>query len=294
VKDSLKIRPISIVTGGNSGIGKEVVRELARAGYRVAIVDKNDSQRTKQEIEDEISGSLIDTYISDLSEPDDIRSLAKKLLQEYDHIDLLVNNAGKHLVHFETNSLGVEMNFALNCLSHFLLTRLLINGLLRSEHGRIINIASEAHRFPGHFRFDDTNTEKENIIYAYGKAKLGTILLTKAFARKLENTNLSINAVCPGLVASDNYKSFVPSWLMTTTKSLASINIMSTPAKGAELPVSLALSGKYKGVSGEYFSSNSLMKMLPANKCSEDNLVQDKMWQLAEKMTGLTSFTLAE
>ena len=129
---------VCLVTGGTSGIGKETARELAKLGASVVIVGRNVERAITAvtEIQKETGNNSIEFIIADLSSQAAIHNLADKFLASYRKLDVLINNAGKIFVSRQTSVDGIEMTFALNHLSYFLLTRLLIDSLLLASPTR--------------------------------------------------------------------------------------------------------------------------------------------------------------
>jgi len=264
---------ICVVTGTCSGIGQQIAYTLLATGHYVIMIDKFHPDNTITEMT-KMNPKGFEFHLADLSDQKSIHSLSLNLTKKYPSIDILVNNAGRHIVERETSIDGFEMNFALNCLGTASLTLHLLSSLQRAPSGRIVNIASEAHRFPGRFNFDDINTEKETMLYAYGKSKFGIILFTKALAKKLEGSSVTVNAVCPGLVSTNIFQNFLPRWLAALFGSLSHIGLMATAKDGARMPVELCCDSTYNAASGKFYGSHSLLKHVSVNK--KTNIVEDQ------------------
>jgi len=267
------VNKICVVTGTCSGIGQQIAYKLLRAGHYVIMIDKSHPNETISEMT-RMKPKGFEFHLADLSDQKSIQSLAVILTEKHSSIDILVNNAGRHIVKRETSIDGFEMNFALNCLGTASLTLHLLDSLQRAPSGKIVNIASEAHRFPGKFNFDDINTEQEPMLYAYGKSKFGIILFTKALAKKLEGSSVTVNAVCPGLVSTNIFQNFLPRWLASLFGSLSYIGLMSTAKDGAKMPVKLCCDPAYNTVSGNFYGSHALLKYLSVNR--KTNTVEDQ------------------
>lgn len=278
-----------IVTGANSGIGKVTARALARRGAHVVIVDIHDAEATAADIRTDVPSARIDTLVADLSSQQEVRALADTINHRYEHIHVLVNNAGRHLMRRETSVDGLEMNLALNCLSPFLLTHLLLDKLVASSPARIVNVASVAHRVPGRFNFDDLNTERETMYYAYGKSKIANILWVKAMARRLRGTGVTINAVCPGLVATNIFDNYLPPWFSQVAPGLARLGLMASAEEGARMQIALASDAEFEGVSGCYYSSHPLARRLPPQPRTLDESLQERVWEVAIGLTGVSA-----
>ncbi len=280
---------ICVVTGANSGIGKETALELARRYAHLVIIDIVQANTVAAEITAEMPKAVIDLFVADLSDQQQVHRVANEIDQKYNKIDVLINNAGRHIVRRETSTDGFEMNLALNCLAPFLLTQLLLDKLIPAVPSCIVNVASEAHRVPGRFSFDDINTENESMIYAYGKSKIANILWMKALSRRLEGTGVTINAVCPGLVATNIFDNYFPKWVGKFLKIIAPIGVMATAKQGARMQISLATGEKHEGISGEYFGSHSLLRHFSAHRRTNDITLQEEMWDLVTDLTGLSN-----
>ena len=141
---------ICVITGANSGIGKITARELAKQGSHVVMLCRNEekAEQAKEEILRICGHSRVDIILADLASIEQIRSAAERVNKEYPKIDVLVNNAGLMTDNKRnTTEDGFEMTFGVNHLAPFLLTQLLLDKIVASEQGNIINVSSEAHRF---------------------------------------------------------------------------------------------------------------------------------------------------
>ncbi|MDP6797848.1 MAG: SDR family oxidoreductase, partial [Candidatus Krumholzibacteria bacterium] len=194
---------LCLVTGASSGIGFETARGLAREGERVLILGR-DEERTAQaatKIYEESRAEVI-PLVADLSSQKEISSLAAQLRLKYSKLDLLVNNAGAVFPQRRLSGDGIEMTFALNHLSYFLLTREL-EGLLRAAApSRIVNVASAMH---ARARFDIEDLQCEKLYRpwdAYARSKYANLLYNFELSRRLEGSGVSTNAAHPGLVNS--------------------------------------------------------------------------------------------
>ncbi|MCG8668089.1 MAG: SDR family NAD(P)-dependent oxidoreductase [Pseudomonadales bacterium] len=269
--------PNYLVTGANSGIGKEIALALLKTGANIIVIDKVKADELLSESSVRQNKGTIDAYIADLSSTVSIKDVVEQISTKYSHIDALVNNAGRHLMAREESVDGYEMNFALNCLGSFTLTWLLLDKLKAAQAGRIINISSEAHRVPGHFDMNDINTNNAPMSYAYGRSKFGVILWTKALARKLQDTSVTVNTVCPGLVKTQIFENFVPKWLLPFTVLMTKVGLMATPEQGSRKPVELLLSQKHKDSTGKFYGSHAVLKQFSENKGTDNQQLQNEL-----------------
>jgi NAD(P)-dependent dehydrogenase (short-subunit alcohol dehydrogenase family) len=175
-------RKICIVTGSNSGIGKQTAMALADNGAHVVMIVRSEErgEEARQEIIRETGNESIDMLLADLSSMEQIRNVTAQFKEKYDRLDVLINNAGAIFWKRKETDEGFEMTFALNHLAPFLLTYELIDVLLDSEPSRIVNVSSGAHT-RGEIDFDDLQSKEDyGALGAYSSAKLMTIAFTYA------------------------------------------------------------------------------------------------------------------
>ncbi len=195
---------VSVITGATSGIGRIAAAGLARRGDVVILVGRDQArgQATLDQLVSETGNQAVSFLVADLSSMAEVRRLADLIRTRHDRIDLLVNNAGALFQQRQETIDGLEMTFALNHLAYFLLSDLLVEPLRRSGAGRVISVASAAHR-NAVLDFDDLQlTHGYSGWRAYQRSKLANILFTHAFARR--HTASGLTAVClhPGFVAT--------------------------------------------------------------------------------------------
>jgi len=272
-----------LVTGATSGIGKVTARDLAEQGASVVIVGRNQekSKRTVEQIQQETGNAQVEYLLADLSIQEDIRHLAEKYTDRYDRLDILINNAGAIFFSRKETREGFEITFALNHLGYFLLTNLLLDLLRRSAPARIINVSSEAHRGAS-INFDDLQfEEKYSPMRVYGQSKLANILFTYELHRRLDNENLTVNALHPGFVASNfGRNAGVLGKIMMPILHL----FARSPKRGAQTSIYLASSPEVEGISGKYFIDKQ-----PATSSEEsyDLQIAARLWKISEELTGL-------
>jgi len=274
---------VCVVTGTCSGIGQQIAYKLLGLGHYEIMIDKFRPNDTINEMT-KVNPRGFEFHLADLSDQQSIQSLSVNIIEKHPSIDILVNNAGRHIVEREISIDGFEMNFALNCLGTASLTLHLLESLQRAPSARIVNIASEAHRFPGRFNFDDINTEKESMLYAYGKSKFGIILFTKALAIKLKDSSVTVNSVCPGLVSTNIFLNFLPRWLAALFGSLSHIGLMATAKDGAKIPVKLCCDPTFNVVNGNFYGSHSLLKHVSANEKTNNIEDQKRFFNLCQSI----------
>lgn len=160
---------VTLVTGANAGMGKAIATDLAHQGATVVMVcrDARKGEEARREIARATGNDAVDLLIADLSSQQAIRRLAKKFQGRYPRLDVLVNNAGTHVQERRLSPDGIEMNLAVNHLSAFLLTNLLLDTLRASAPARIINVASAS--MTKTIDLDDRQSERTFVPFAvYG------------------------------------------------------------------------------------------------------------------------------
>lgn len=269
-----------IITGSNSGIGKEAAHNLAKSGHRILMLcrDSEKSKQVQREIISQSGNENVFLIPIDLADPVSIRSAVAQIKRENPVIDVLVNNAGIYKVKRQETPGGVEMTLAVNFLAPFMLSQMLLENLQASGNGRIINLVSELYK-NGSIDFDNLMLEKGyKAGDAYANAKLATVLYTVALAKKIENTGLCVNAMHPGVLATDTFRDYPA--LLTKVLNL----FLEKPHKGGERIAYLAISDEVQAVSGKYFYKSEARPIELPNLASGTT---EKLWQLAEELTGL-------
>lgn len=271
-----------LVTGGSSGIGRETARALARGGASLLLVSRSSGPGAEvaEQLRRETGNPDVHFYPADLSSQAEVRRVAAEVKREHERLDVLVNNAGAVFSERKTSADGVEMTFALDHLSYFLLTVLLLEPLLKSPAPRVVNVASSAANFTN-LDFDDLLKNKRYRSFeAYSQAKLANIVFTFQLERFLQNTPATANVMHPGFVASGFGGGASGNLFLRLTRPLAK-----TPAQGAETAVYLASSPEVKGVSGRYYVDK---KPAAAPKTAYDRQVQARLWRRSRELVRLT------
>jgi len=272
-----------ILTGASRGIGRETALALGKMGADLSLIvrDPERGKAVAEEVRAAAGGSSapdVEVFIADLSSIADVRRVGAEVLAKHDRIDVLVNNAGALLMERQVTKDGYEATFATNHLGYFVLTKVLLDAVKKAPAGRIVNVASEAHR-GGSMKFDDLMGEKKfSGWFAYSASKLANILFTAELARRLEGTNVTTNCLHPGVIASGfahNNKGFVG-----FLAKLASPFLMSSE-NGAKTTLFLATDPSVATTSGLYFDKSKPRK--PSRE-ARDAAVAKRLWDVSEEL----------
>ncbi len=277
---------VCLITGASSGIGRATTLELAKMGATVVMAcrNKEKSELVQKQIQELSNNPNIDLLIVDLASQDSIREFVRDFKEKYQRLDILINNAGAYFTKRSVTKEGVEMTFAVNYLSRFLLTNLLLDVLEQSAPSRIINVAGAYHA-KGEINFDDLQLEDGyNGSKANNQAKLADVLFTYELARRMEGTGVTVNCLHPGAIKTDILEKD------TDFKGVAKIFykmvkiFFKSPEKGAETPVFLATSPEVQQITGKYFVNKKMTKSAP--KTYDDDLAK-RLWEQSVELTDL-------
>jgi retinol dehydrogenase 14 len=278
---------ICLVTGATSGIGEATALALARQGATVIGVgrDPGKCSRSAQRICRATGNPSVRFMLADLSVQSQLRDLARQFKSDYRRLDVLINNAGARFLSRQVSADGFEMTFALNHLGYFHLTNLLLGELKRSGRGRIVNVASDAHRVCPGFNFEDLQGDRSyDGKTAYAQSKLANLMFTYQLHRLLEGTAVTANAADPGnvLTGFSRNNGFV-SWARHLMGSWSNGKLVG-PAQGARTSIYLASSPEVEGISGNYFRNGEIAK---SSSVSYDAEAAKRLWEISLEMTHL-------
>ena len=247
-----------LITGASDGIGKETAKTLAKQGHRIIIHGRN-KQKTEtafEEIKRESGNQYIDMYVADFLSLSEVKEFADTIKQKYDHLDVLINNAGAQFTNTrETTSEGHEKTMVINVLAPFLLTTLLLDLLKKSKSARVVTVSSASHAMG---KIDLNDIEFENgysMSRAYGVTKKYIIWIMQHFVIEMKNAgigNITFNSVHPGSTAT--------SLARESSKMLAFRIIMflwqpmmNSMEKAINPSIKCATAPELEGVTGKYF-----------------------------------------
>jgi NAD(P)-dependent dehydrogenase (short-subunit alcohol dehydrogenase family) len=277
---------ICIVTGGNSGIGKETALALAEKGATVVMVVRNQDKGEKAlaEIIEKTGNKSVSLMLCDMSSKASIRDFSKEFKKKYSRLEVLVNNAGGEFSKREVTPEGFERTFAVDYLAPFLLTHELLDLLKASVPSRIINVSSGLAK-NGKLNFDDLQSVKEyKGMQVYSNAKLMLMMFTYELARRLEGTGVTANVLMPGFVATNLGKN---SGSLRSSIMFKMVRPMQINAKkGAETSVYLASSDEVRDVTGKCFAKKKESATCIA---SYDESLQKRLWNETTTMLNLSS-----
>jgi NAD(P)-dependent dehydrogenase (short-subunit alcohol dehydrogenase family) len=277
-------KPIVVITGANSGIGKATAIKLAKTGAHIIMVCRN-QERGKEALDDVIKGSnsnIVELMLCDLSSFQSIHQFCEELKQKFDQIDVLIHNAGAIYPKRKVSSDGFELQFQVNYLAPFLMTHLLLDSIKKAK-GRIISVSSGIHKI-GKMHDNMINLEKGYRPFkAYAQSKLAITMFTVELAERLKNTGVTVNCLHPGGVRTkigiDRETGF-GTFITTLFKPF-----FITPEEGAETSVYLATSNEVATTTGQYFYKKKISKMSKHALTKES---REKLWLNSLKWTNLT------
>lgn len=273
---------VMIVTGATNGIGRVTAHVLAQTGATVVLVGRSQERlaRTTDEIRVDTPHARLDTICADLSTQAEVIAVADTIKSRYDRIDVLLNNAGAFYTQRQISVDGIEMTWALNHMAPFLLTNALLDLFRASAPARIITVSSMAHQaarmnfadIEGAVRFSGWN--------AYAQSKLANILFTYELADRLQQTDITVNCLHPGFVATGfaHNNTGVVAWANGILQRYFAVS----PEKGAETSIFLATSPSVAQVTGRYFVDCNAVSSAPQ---SYDVTSRRRLWEMSLQMT---------
>ncbi len=279
-----------IVTGASSGLGKEACRVLAGKNATVIMAVRNieKGEIVAKEIIVKSPRAKIEVYKLDLSSMESIKNFAGNFKNKFDHLDILINNAGVMMCPYSKTKDGFEIQMGTNHLGHFALTGFLMPLLKSTKGSRIVATSSMAHQM-GNIDFNDLNWEKRkyNTQRAYGDSKIANLYFTYELARKFkdEKNRPTVTAAHPGWTQTE---------LQRHSGFFNFLNpIFGQSVKKGTLPtLRAAVDPEVKP--GDYYGPGGFMEMqgypvkVKSNKRSHDQEAAKRLWQLSEQMTGVS------
>lgn len=267
-----------VVTGPTSGIGKEIAVQLGALGAELVLGcrDVEKGSRVAEEISRNNKSESISVMHIDTSSVQSIREFAGLYREKYPRLEILINNAGVNRAEQprQNSTDGIELTFATNVLGYYLLTRELLDLLKAGAPSRIVNVASAFASDPdlGDVQFEHRPYDG---MKAYAQSKACDRMLTWAFARRLEGSGVTANAMAPGLVPGTNLFSRMSAETREDLQRRGNTSI----EQGADTAVWLASSPDVEGVSGKFFEKRK------ESPCPfRDSKAEEKLWDICERL----------
>lgn len=282
----------AVVTGANTGIGRETARVLALRGASVTMAcrDLDKAKRARDEIVTRGGGAIAADQLElgelDLASLASVRRFGARFIESGRPLHLLVNNAGVMLPHLRRTSDGFEAHLGINHLGHFLLTRLLLPALQASAPARVVCVASDALAAASlDGRFADLNWESRRFsgFRSYGDSKLMNVMFAVELTRRSKGTGVVANALHPGVVKTELGRD--QPWYFSLA-ALLMLPILKDPARGASTTLYVATAPEYADRGGLYFSDNA-EKRVP--RLAQDARACSRLWEISSELTGLAS-----
>ena len=266
-------KKLVLITGATDGIGKQTAFELIQQGARVLVHGRTakKAQATQEELRDLTKSDYIEALHGDVGSLPEMRVMAQQVAAKHQRLDVLLNNAGVFAKERTLTPDGFELTMGVNHFGHFTLTHALLPLLRQSTQGRVINLSSIAHS-RGDLDLDDLTFAKHFDGYqAYAASKLANILFTYALARRLNQTNITVNAIHPGVISTK---------LLTQAFGISGGGL----AQGAATSVLLATDPAFSKVTGRYFADR---RESPSSQRSHNQDLQEKFYALSCQLTGV-------
>jgi len=284
-----------IVTGANTGIGKETALDLARRGGRVILACRsiqrgNDAaDYIREQLTLEKATQDVRVMKLDLSSLASVRQFVEEFKKKEKRLDILVNNAGVAWIDTETTEDGFELVFAINHLGPFLLTNLLLDVIKQSAPSRIVTVSSAIHEWTKNYsiQFDDLMFKKEySAINAYAQSKLANVMFSSHLGKTLEGTGVTTYSLHPGSIRTELGRQLT----IAKTPGLSHmLHILTWPfvkdsTEGAQTQICCAVDEDLANESGKYYSD--CKEVEPAMEAKKDDDAQ-RLWDVSAKLVKL-------
>jgi NAD(P)-dependent dehydrogenase (short-subunit alcohol dehydrogenase family) len=276
---------VVVVTGASSGLGLESAKQLARQGAEVVMIcrDRTRGEHARAQIESVATGRPPVLMLADLSVQSEVRRVADEVKGRYDHVDILINNAGNAFNSRQLSADGFELTWATNHLAPFLLTDLLLPALIAAPDGRVVNVTTEV--YSRKLDFDNLEGQRKySWMGAYRISKLGVVLFTTELARRIEGSGVTVVAVSPGPTRT-NFGGGGPSGLLGVVFGV----LKHTPAlksaeRAAEGIVWAATAPELVDTSAALYMNR---KRLTLKGAATDSMLAARLWAISEKQTSV-------
>ena len=266
-----------LLTGCNSGIGKETLRVLAKRGAHVIAAAR--TLEKAQAACNEVGGETT-PVACELSEPASVQACAAQVIALGRPLDAIICNAGIMALPTLNQKFGYELQFFTNHIGHFMLVTSLLDSL--AAQGRVVMVSSDAHhRAPREgIQFDNLTGEREyGALANYGQSKLANLLFANHLAKRLEGTGKTANSLHPGVIHTNLARSMNP--IAKGALAIAAPLVLKSVAEGAATQCYLAVHPNVEGVAGKYFSDCNVGK---SSRHGRDVEMAAKLWEVSEQI----------
>jgi retinol dehydrogenase 12 len=284
----------ALVTGANTGLGKETARVLALRGAHVVMACRNQekAEAARRELIDGSNGAISEEQLQllelDLNNLAATRAAAENFLALDMPLHILVNNAGIMIPMERRTDDGFEAHFGINHLAHFLFTNLIVDSLKKAEGARVVVLSSAAQSFAS-MKADlkDLNWEerKHSGMRSYGDSKLMNVMFAREFNRRHRDDGIVANSLHPGIIGTELARDQEFIFILT---GIFAFPFMKSVPQGAATSVFVATSPEYQDNGGHYFV-NCQRRPRPDNKLALDEAVCRRLWAISEELTGFAS-----
>ncbi len=273
-----------LITGVTGGIGRALIKLFVSHGAKVIGVARNPEkiEKLRKEVIDLHPEAKMDFVRCELSSIGEIKKCVTKITEKISCLDILINNAGGYFSKRYTTEDGYELTFALNYLSPFILTNLLLPVIKKSKEGKILNITSIEEKH-GKLRFNDLQSKKFYFgLRAYAQSKLALVMFTRELAEKLKNTTVKVNAIHPGIVKTNIAHESLS--IQSIAYRFLKYTIAIPPERAAEY-ILFALTDKhFSEMTGAYIKKR---KLANPNPISGDKSLREKLWNISLELSKL-------
>lgn len=274
-----------LLTGATSGIGLSAARKIAPSGVTLTLVGRNQAKldATVAELTQASGNTRISGLWADLSSMAETRALAAAYMARHDRLHVLLNNAGAIFTDRAETPEGLERTLALNHMAYFELTRALLDVLRASAPARVVNVASQLHE-SGKMQFDDLGLSRNFApLRAYAQSKLANVMFTFEMAERVRQDGITVNALHPGVVASNFGKSNpglvgrITGGVLWTMQNVFGVST----DKGSDTLVHLASAPEVAGETGKYWYKRQITKV---SQDAQDRAQWARLWAESERL----------
>jgi NAD(P)-dependent dehydrogenase (short-subunit alcohol dehydrogenase family) len=283
---------VIIVTGANCGLGFASSKEFARKGAKVIMACRSmeKGQAALNQIIKEIPNASAEVMWLDLARLKSIHQFAKEFKAKYNHLDVLLNNAGIMFTPYGKTEDGFEQQFGVNHLGHFALTGHLLDVLKKTSKSRVVNVSSSGHTM-GEMDFDDLMFENNGYgrQKAYGRSKLANLLFTYELQRRFENAGINSISVAAHPGASNTNLSRHVNRILYAILLIVAGPLTQIAARGALPQIRASVDPDLNG--GEYYGPDGFNEMrgfpvlVQSNAASHNIADAKKLWEVSEELT---------